>query len=105
MKVVLLIDVGTDIEVEIIEGSRVIFVLRGQMGQQPVRIRSPASKNKGSFILYDRALDVETAGQQSDTGRAGDILFIPFPAVDIQHGGQTTAEPGGNAALVEFHVF
>ena len=85
IEIILFIDLMADIEIEIIEGSPAVLVLRGQIGQQPIRVGRPASQYKGGFVLYDRTFYVETAGQQSDTGRAGNIFFIPFPAIDVQH--------------------
>src|SRR5258708_13580380 len=74
IQAVLLIDLVTDIEVEIIEGSPAILVLRGQLRQQPVRIRSPASKTKGIFILLNPPFAAEKADQQSSPSHPGHIL-------------------------------
>ena len=86
IEVVLFIDLMTDIEVEIIEGSPAIMVLGRQILQEPVGIGRPAAEDKRGLVLDQRALYIQPARQQADTGRAGEVLFIAFAAVDVQHG-------------------
>src|ERR1700742_385431 len=94
-----------DHQVQVIEGGAAVLILRRQVGKQPVGVGGPSSQDEGGLIFYERDFDIQPAGQQYDHSRAGDLLFVPFAAVDIKSRGKTTAEFGRDAALIQLHVF
>ena len=75
-----------DVQVEVIKRSLAVFVLGWQQVKQPVGIRGSAAEDKRGLILDQRSFHIEPGGQQANPRRAGDVLFIPFAAADVDHG-------------------
>ena len=57
-----LTDLMADIEVDVVKRSPAVFVLIGQLSQQPVGVGGPAAQDKGGLVLCQRSFNVKTAG-------------------------------------------
>src|SRR6201999_1160504 len=102
--VVLFVDLVADIQVQVIERGRAVFIGIGQQTQQPVGIGCPGPEDERGLILDDRPFYVQPARQQAYTGGAGKQLLVAFPVAYIQYRGQPASVFLRYRAFIQLNV-
>ena len=106
IEVVPLVELMVNRGVQVVKTGVAILIaaLLGEFLQDPVRVSGTSAHDKGGLLGEERPLQGKAAGQQADARRSLELLLVTLPAVDVEHGGDTSAILGGDAALVQLHV-